>query len=183
MENRVSRRFSPEYALLGFLYQAPSHGYELHQRLREQLGFIWNASQSQTYNILKRLESQGYIQAVDVKQDKHPKRRQIQLTSSGNERFISWLNLPTKPSVHAIRLEFITRLYFHQLYFPEKAPKMIHDQLEILRVDVRRLQQQLKKIEDQQSINKQALGLRLELLSSMERWLEGCCETNTTEHL
>jgi DNA-binding PadR family transcriptional regulator len=54
---------SPEYALLGFLIAGPSHGYDLHQRFRVELGQVWHLSQSQAYAILKRLEQHGDISA------------------------------------------------------------------------------------------------------------------------
>ncbi len=47
-------RLSPEYVLMGFLYQHPGYGYDLHRRLSEEFGYIWHVSRSQTHNILKR---------------------------------------------------------------------------------------------------------------------------------
>jgi DNA-binding PadR family transcriptional regulator len=35
---RYASALSPEYALLGFLAQKAAHGYELHQRLSNELG-------------------------------------------------------------------------------------------------------------------------------------------------
>jgi DNA-binding PadR family transcriptional regulator len=174
MTYRAGNRLSPEFALLGFLYQAPSHGYELHQRLRDQFGYIWNASQSQTYNILNRLESQGYVRATFVEQEKLPARQQVQLTASGRDRFETWLRQPTKTSVHAIRVEFITRLHFCQCYFPGQLQGIIHDQIEAVKTDAEALQQALGNSGEIQPYNRLALELRLEILASVLHWLEGC---------
>lgn len=47
---------SPEFARLGFLAAGPpTHGYDLRRRLRDELGQVWHASQSQTCAILARL--------------------------------------------------------------------------------------------------------------------------------
>jgi DNA-binding PadR family transcriptional regulator len=158
---------------MGLLYQAPSHGYELHQRLHERFGYIWHSSQSQSYNILKRLEMQGFISSTRKNQEKLPPRQQLQLTSSGKQRFLEWLNQPTNSSVHAIRVEFITRLYFMQLYFPDRTKKMIHDQAELVRSDASRLRELLENQTAGEPINRLALELRLELLDSVVKWLDG----------
>ena len=82
------RSRSPEYALLGFLYSHSDHGYDLHRLLVAELGQIWHVSQSQTYAILKRLESQGYISATTVEQEKLPAIQYLQITPAG--RGASW---------------------------------------------------------------------------------------------
>src|SRR3970282_1243602 len=83
---------SPEYPLLGFLAQQPAHGYELHQRLVADLSQIWRVSLSQTYNILKRLEEQGYITGTVQEQEKLPSRREFHLTPAGRLRFNNWVH-------------------------------------------------------------------------------------------
>lgn len=180
---RGNNRLSPEYALLGFLYRSPSHGYELHQRLMDQFGNIWHASQSQTYNILNRLEAQGYIHSRIVEQDKLPSRQQLQLTNAGAERFDTWLAQPTNPSVHAIRVEFITRLYFTRLYYPERSLEMIDAQITVVEGGISRLKQQLASLPERQLFNRLALELRVELLISVERWLKGCSQTLETDDM
>ena len=122
------RSRSPEYALLGFLYSQPSHGYDLHRLLMAELGEIWHVSQSQTYNILKRLETQGYISSTTVEQEKLPAIQSLKITTAGRHRFEAWLETPTGSSVRAIRLEFITRLYFAQKLAPEKILPMLDAQ-------------------------------------------------------
>ena len=93
---------SPEFPLLGFLSQAPSHGYELHRRLEEELQGIWSLSQSQCYNILKRLEAQGDIRGEVYKQKAAPAKRLLALTPTGRERFERWHCEPTPGSVRAM---------------------------------------------------------------------------------
>src|SRR4030067_2794252 len=103
---------SPEYALLGLRSQKPAHGYELHQWMLRDLGQIWHISLSQTYNILNRLEVQGFIRGDLQEQEKLPARRYFKLMESGLERFETWLNSTSGCSVRLIRVEFTTRLYF-----------------------------------------------------------------------
>lgn len=170
-------RLSPEYVLLGFLYQYPGYGYELHRKLVDEFGYIWHVSQSHTYNILKRLESHGFITAALIEQEKLPSRQLFHLNESGLHRFNTWLDTPTKCSVHAIRLEFITRLYFIYLYQPTKILDAIRLQIREVQIGLLRLEEMHLSIPEEQTFNCLALDLRIKLLRSIIRWLDECLET------
>jgi PadR family transcriptional regulator AphA len=164
---------SPEYALLGFLAQSPAHGYELHQRLVSELGQVWHVSLSQTYNILKRLEGQGYIRGTLLPQEKLPPRQQYQLTVRGLERLDAWLKAPTGSSVRAIRVEFLTRLYFAPLLGEGMPAQMVQDQIEETRAGMQWLEDLLQQVPQEQTINRLGLDLRLRQLQAILDWLEG----------
>jgi DNA-binding PadR family transcriptional regulator len=181
MINHGTSRLSPEYVLLGFVYQNPNHGYELHKRMEAEFENIWHASQSQTYNILNRLEVHGYIMATQVEQDKLPPRKLLHITDAGKERFEEWIDTPTKPSVHAIRVEFISRLYFMQLYYPQKVLQMTHTQVEVVADGLIEQEENLRDLADEQIFNRLALELRIKLLSSLIAWLKKCGEAFSKE--
>ena len=101
---------SPEFALLGFLIEKPSHGYDLHQQLTIELGQVWHLSQSQAYAILKRLETRRDISAREVAQQKLPARQMLHITAAGSKRFFEWLETDISVTSRSIRLEFISRL-------------------------------------------------------------------------
>ena len=164
---------SPEYALLGLLSQKTSHGYELHQRLRTELGQVWHTSQSQTYNILNRLEAQGFITGMLQEQDKLPTRRQFTMTESGRQRFDTWLNSPSGCSVRAIRVEFITRLYFASAINTELAGQIIDIQEGEIRDGLGRLQNKLET-NNEGIFNRLGLELRIRQLESIITWLDEC---------
>ena len=180
---KQNHRISPEYVLLGFLYWHPGHGYELHRRFGNEFGYIWHVSQSQTYNILKRLEAQGYIRSSSVHQEKLPPRQLLQLTETGLQRFNTWLETPTKCSVHAIRVEFITRLYFIQMYQPQKIQEAIRIQYEEVQLGLNRLNDMRANLPENQTINHLALDLRIKLLNSIVKWLDECREKFATNNL
>ena len=171
IRSHPSSRLSPEYVLLGFLYRLPSHGYDLHKQLSDQFGSIWHASQSQIYNILNRLEAQGYITSTFLTQEKLPPRQILKITDSGAERFESWLNKPTQSSVHAIRVEFVTRLYFIQMYYPDKVQEMMRSQIEEVNDRINQLHQSLTNLPSDQIFNRLGLDLRIRLLGSVISWL------------
>jgi DNA-binding PadR family transcriptional regulator len=167
-------RLSPEYVLLGLLYQHPLHGYQLHKQLLDEFGYIWHVSQSQTYNILRRLQDQGYISAENINQDKHPPRQLLRLTEAGTQRFTEWLDSPTKCSVHTIRVEFITRLYFLKQEHPERITQAIQAQVEEVHAGVNRLKVLRAGMQPEQIFNRLALELRISLLISILAWLNEC---------
>jgi DNA-binding PadR family transcriptional regulator len=164
-------RLSPAYIILGLLYHYPRHGYELHQKLCEEFGYIWHVSQSQTYTILKRLEQQGFITSTLVEQEKRPSRQLMYLTQKGSERFMCWLWSPTKPSVHSIRLEFFSQLYFIQKYFPERTMETIDAQIKQVNDELGRLRVGKTRISEDQLFNRLALEMRIKLLDSVIDWL------------
>jgi DNA-binding PadR family transcriptional regulator len=168
------RSRSPEYALLGFLYSQPSHGYDLHRLLIAELRETWHVSQSQTYNILKRLETQGYISSTTVEQEKLPAIQYLKITPAGRRRFEAWLETPTGSSVRAIRLEFITRLYFAQKLTPERILPMLDAQTTEVQNTLARLEAGQAALPDGQTFNRLSLQLRIQQLKSVVNWLDEC---------
>lgn len=165
---------SPEYVLLGFLNQQADHGYDLHERMTRELGQIWHISLSQTYNILKRLEARGYIAGMMQEQEKSPARRHFRLTPSGRARFLRWLNVPTELSSRAIRVEFLTRLYFVYQATPEAAARLIEMQTAETRAGLERLQLLLDELPQEQTFNRLGLELRIRQMASVLSWLADC---------
>jgi DNA-binding PadR family transcriptional regulator len=165
---------SPEYALLGFLYEQPNHGYILQKQLVTELGHVWHVSQSQTYAILKRLVNQGDISSSILEQKKLPARQLLELSSRGRRRFIEWLQTPSGGSVRAIRLEFITRLYFAQKLNPELIQTMIEDESADINAALTRLEMARAAIPPEQPFNRLSLDLRIRQLHSVRDWLIEC---------
>jgi DNA-binding PadR family transcriptional regulator len=168
------RAHSPEYALLGFLILQPNHGYDLHRLLIKELGENWHVSQSQTYNILKRLEAQGFIHASIVSQEKLPDLQYLKISPVGRCRFKTWLDTPTGSSARAIRLEFITRLYFTQKLAPEKVQIIIDSQITEVKKMLNRLEGNMEKLPDGINFNRLSLQLRVRQLRSILEWLGEC---------
>jgi len=173
-KNTYASALSPEYPLLGLLIQQPEHGYRLHQRLTIDLGQIWNISLSQAYNILKRLETHGFISGQVQEQVGTPARRYFEATSKGAERFEEWLNTPSGLSVRAIRVEFITRLYFAMARSKAQASHLIDEQIKesLKRLDI--LKNALDLLPLDQAFDRLALELRVHQLESILDWLPQC---------
>jgi DNA-binding PadR family transcriptional regulator len=165
---------SPEFALLGFLFDHANYGYQLHQLLVTELGYVWHISQSQTYAILKRLVNQGDLTSTLQDQEKLPTRQLLQITPAGRRRFKEWLEQPTGSSVRAIRLEFLTRLYFAQNLFPESLTKMLSAQITEVESALARLKNIQNGVPPEQTFNRMGLELRIRQLGSIRTWLDEC---------
>jgi DNA-binding PadR family transcriptional regulator len=169
--NRVGT-LSPEMALLGLLYAAPGHGYDLHRKVVTDLGQVWHLSQSQAYAILKRLETQGDISMEEIPQDKLPPRQMLYMTQLGRKRFLDWLDTPRGGSVRAIRMEFITRLYFLRMYMPEKLTQSFDQQRSETTNNLRSLEKTYADLPGEQIYNRMSLEMRLKQLKAVLVWLD-----------
>lgn len=174
------RTLSPELTLLGFLMEEPSHGYDLHQRFTTDLGSIWQLSQSQAYAILNRLKSRGDITTRRVEQDKLPARQLLRITPQGRRRFMDWLEGGFGSNARAIRLEFLTRLYFSKLLSPEQTRRVYAAQSTAVANSIEHLKMMLAHLPPGQPYNRLSLDLRLRQMKLIQEWME---EMRTRFHL
>lgn len=165
---------SPEMALLGLLYGGSGHGYDLHRKVNADLGQVWHLSQSQAYSILKRLEAQGDISVEKIRQEKLPSRQLLHMTPSGRKRFLEWLDTPSGGSIRAIRMEFLTRLYFLSLYFPKKLAHTFDQQRAEAETHIARLEKMCDGLPPEQIYNRMSLEMRLKQLKLVLEWLDEC---------
>lgn len=102
-----------EYALLGFVYEQPTHGYEIYQQLSDPRGLwqVWRMKQSQLYALLTKLEDEGYLVTTLQPQEARPPRKVYSLTAVGRTAFEQWLATPVTHG-RQMRLEFLAKLYF-----------------------------------------------------------------------
>jgi DNA-binding PadR family transcriptional regulator len=162
---------SPKFAILGFLYIQPMHGYELHKQLEANLQELWRISQSQAYSILKHLEKDGLITATRQQQNKKPDRALLTITDQGKAQFEGWLHTPSPGSARAIRVEFITRLFFSSQVNPRLCARLIQEQEDKIRSDLASLHQRLNAISSHQTYNRLGLELRIRQLMAVQEWI------------
>jgi DNA-binding PadR family transcriptional regulator len=161
---------SPEFLLLGLLASGPSHGYDLHQKLKADLGQVWKLSQSQAYNILKRLETRGDVSVRLQARRKLPARQILSITKSGRLRFEEWLFNPSH-NARAIRLEFLTRLYFTH-HCTDQSAQVFSIQYEEIRGGITRLEKTLAELPPDQIFNVLSLELRIRQLRLLQKWMQ-----------
>lgn len=164
-----------EYALLGFLYQQPRHGYEIHRQLLagDGLGLVWRLKQSQLYALLAKLEQEGYISAILEPQDARPPRKVLQLTATGQKAFLGWLRSPV-PQGRKMRLEFMAKLYFARRLEPAAATSLIEGQRDVCREWLASLQVQAEALSTGRPFEWLVYQFRIGQVEAMVDWLDIC---------
>lgn len=111
------------YALLARLARKPHSGYELLQSLKKPIGFFWQASQSQIYPELKRLEVLGLVTFELVKQYNRPDKKVYSITEEGRTALQKWAVAPVEPEPS--RNELLLKVYTFWLADPAQALKLM----------------------------------------------------------
>lgn len=102
-----------ENALLGFLFEAPGHGYDLSLHFADggDLAAVGYLGKSQLYALLKSLETHHLAEPTLEEGEGGPARRVYRITEAGRARFLRWVTEPTV-SIRGLRVEFLLKLYF-----------------------------------------------------------------------
>lgn len=88
------------YALLGFLEEAPRHGYELKRQYDARFAWARPLQFAQVYSTLRRLERDGLITVEAVEPGEGPDRRRYAITPDGVDDLGRWLTEPETPVPH-----------------------------------------------------------------------------------
>ena len=114
------------YALLGLLARESLSGYDLASRMKERVGFFWQARHSQIYPELARLEAEGMVVYWVVEQRDRPDKKVYKITDAGLEALKEWVTAPVEP--RAARDEVVLKAYSVWLADPGKAVALFRDQ-------------------------------------------------------
>jgi DNA-binding PadR family transcriptional regulator len=98
-------------ALAALLLQGPAHGYQLHATLEGELGPLWETRASQLYLTLGRMQRDGLVTALRVRQENRPDRQLLELTPKGRTVAERWL-------WSADRAELVVRLAVARIAAP-----------------------------------------------------------------
>ena len=82
---------------------------------------------------------------------------------------------PSGGSTRAIRMEFITRLYFLRQYLPEKIGAAFRAQRIEVENHIVRLEKLLAQLPSDQIYNRLSVDMRLRQLKSVLEWLDDYC--------
>jgi DNA-binding PadR family transcriptional regulator len=113
---------SLRYALLGVLEARPMTGYELSQFFDQSTAWVWSAPHSNIYPALRKMETEGLLQAeTDIKGEKL-ERTTYQITDDGRSELREWIvsdpGLPARDPV-------LLRILFTDMVDPEEAIKLV----------------------------------------------------------
>lgn len=112
MRTTEQRLLLGEWACLGLLYPAPSHGFAVAARLKPtgDVGRVWSLSRALTYRALDQLAGRHYIHSVGEEPGIAGGNRTIlAATRSGRAHLRQWLNTPVA-HLRDLRSELLLKL-------------------------------------------------------------------------
>ncbi len=166
-----SRGLAVEFAVLGHLVEAPMHGYELRDRLAAGLGVVWRIASSQLYQVLHRLDEQGWVSCTVETPSAGPSRNVYRSTSTGDVAFWDWATSPVR-HVRQIRIEFLAKVYFLRRLAPDRIGALIDGQLDVLRELYGHLSGRERVGSDEADLGRLAASYRRSQIAGTIRWLE-----------
>ena len=159
-------------ALLGFLMQGPLHGYDLHRRVEEELGYVWRLTIGNVYNTLRRLEVEGQVTSEVQVQTDRPPRKVYRITPMGRTRFLAWVRHPVR-ALRDMRTEFPVKLYFFRLLDLEGMDDLLEAQEAAFREHLDRLRQGASH-HPPSPLNRLVFEFRRSQIEAARKWLHTC---------
>jgi Virulence activator alpha C-term len=94
--------------------------------------------------------------------------------AAGRRHFEDWMSAPTELSAHAIRVEFLTRLFFALALSPASAQNAIDQQIAGTQEGLAQLQMLLDELSPEKIVNCLGLEFRVQQLTGVIAWLDNC---------
>lgn len=161
--------------LLGILRGHQSHGYELQALLNSPLAPI-QIGKANAYQILRRLEEDGWVTSHEEREGNRPPRRVYAVTPGGEEHFFVLLRQRLGihvPSVHADAVS----LNFLALLQPAEAVALLSQRLEAVQVRLGELRAQV----GEDAGEHYGVGYLLQHAQFEHAWLSGLIEKLTEQ--
>lgn len=173
MSPMVRLPFTIEYALLGYICQRPTHGYEIHRFLTKQdgIGAVWRVKQSQLYALLDKLEHSGYLFSEIETQSNHPPRKIYYPTEMGKSEFEKWLDTPVSHP-RAIRQDFMAKVYFLLPMDKERITRLVKNQKQECAKWLEKAEDELAKSGSTLDFNWTMYSYRTRQIKSIIDWLD-----------
>ncbi|MBA4383843.1 MAG: hypothetical protein C0410_03845 [Anaerolinea sp.] len=172
MRGNINPFTSSEFALLGFLYEKPTHGYDLHKLITDPdgIGLIWNVKMSNLYAYLDKLDKKGYIHGTMQPGDAHPTRMEYQITNEGKTAFEIWLDSIVQHP-RDFRQEFMLRYFFLLKYQPQKVMTLCKRQHDECSTWLSNTLAELIKVNEENHFKKSVVQFRINNIQSIINWL------------
>ncbi len=122
-----------EWACLGILYQAPTHGFAIAARLKPDgdVGRVWSLSRALTYRSLEQLTTRGFVHAVAQEQGiAGGNRTVLAATRTGRAKLRRWLGSPVA-HLRDVRSELLLKLIIAELCSVDIDP-MLREQRSLI---------------------------------------------------
>ncbi|MDP9850039.1 PadR family transcriptional regulator [Streptosporangium lutulentum] len=121
-----------ELAVLGFLYDRPSHGYDLRGRVAALLGHVRPVADGTLYPAIKRMESAGWLVRQDEPGVAAAPRRTLHLTDAGRAEILRRLREPDDLEISDENKWFVLLAFLRHLGDPAAQAAVLRRRLEFL---------------------------------------------------
>ena len=160
-----------DFLILGMLHLQPTHPYELFTQLNNTsgIGLIWRFKRTNLYQDINTLQAQDLITHIVQKNSNRPEKKVYNLTKKGLEQFEQWVETPVQHG-REIRAQFMAKLYFLRILYPERTELMITKQIKALRSECKRFV--VKSTDTETEFSVILASYRLHQLNSTINWLE-----------
>ncbi len=147
------------------------HGYELRRRFRNGLRPFWHIASSQIYNVLHRLEEEGWITSRAEASDGGPPRTVYEITSSGVDTFEAWVGSPVA-HLRDLRVELFAKLYFLRRRSSNEVRTFLTAQIDLLDGLESNLARRRRLESDDVGLGEIGVSFRRHQLRSTVTWLK-----------
>ncbi|MFE9557167.1 PadR family transcriptional regulator [Streptomyces sp. NPDC006692] len=121
-----------ELAILGFLYEAPLHGYELRKRITALTGHVRPVGESTLYPAIKRLEKAGLLARETQPGTAAAPRHVLTLTAAGRQDLLDRLAEPDRLDVTDENRWFTLLAFLRHLPDPARQAQVLRRRLAFL---------------------------------------------------
>ncbi|MEU8677701.1 PadR family transcriptional regulator [Streptomyces sp. NPDC048560] len=121
-----------ELAILGFLYAAPLHGYELRKRITALTGHVRPVAESTLYPAIKRLEKSGLLVRETRPGATAAPRHELTLTDEGRAELLRRLAQPARGDITDENRWFGILAFLRHLQDPAAQAAVLRQRLEFL---------------------------------------------------
>ncbi len=165
---------SVRYAVLGLLSEKKRHGYELKSAFDQATGGFWQLNFGQIYSTLDRLEREGLVERVVVREDVDAERRVFRITVRGRRRLDDWLTEPVARP-RALRDDLFIRLLFSDRTEPDAILRMISRHRDAYELETRKLTRRKTDLKRLQMVDASVTELLMDAAlfhaEAEQRWL------------
>ncbi|WP_329461470.1 PadR family transcriptional regulator [Streptomyces sp. NBC_01431] len=121
-----------ELAILGFLYEAPLHGYELRKRITALTGHVRPVGESTLYPAIKRLEKAGLLARETQPGAAAAPRHVLTLTAAGRQDLLDRLAEPDRLDITDENRWFTLLAFLRHLPDPARQAQVLRRRLTFL---------------------------------------------------
>jgi DNA-binding PadR family transcriptional regulator len=121
-----------ELAILGFLYDAPLHGYELRKRITALTGHVRPVAESTLYPAIKRLEKAGLLERTTEPGAGAAPRHVLSLTEAGRDDLRRRLAEPDRLDISDENRWFTVLAFLRHLDDPAAQAAVLQRRLDFL---------------------------------------------------